>query len=67
MADEAVQKEVADWIDTNVLAENILEYLEEEGFQPTVENAKKLWLDFLGTELHEGIKSVLNHSPAFGN
>lgn len=67
MADETVQKELADWIDTDVIAENILEHLKEEGFEPTVENAKKLWLDFLETELHEGIKGVLNYSPAFGN
>ena len=67
MYSNEVQTEVADYIDTSVLAETILDDLEEEGLQPTVENAKKLWLDFLGTELHEGIRSVLRHSPVFGN
>ena len=67
MYSDEVKAEVAHWIDTTALAEAILDDLAEEGLPPTVENAQKLWLDFLGTELHEGIGSVLRHSPAFRN
>lgn len=41
MADAAVQKELANWIDAEVIAENILEHLEEEGIEPTLENGQK--------------------------
>ena len=67
MYSDEVKAKVADYIDTSVVAEAILDDLEEEGLPPTVENAQKLWLDFLGTELHEGIRGVLRHSPAFRN
>jgi len=43
------------WFDTADLARNILEKLQEEGVEPTVDNAKKVWLDFLLTELNEGL------------
>jgi len=47
------------WFDTAVLARTILELLEEEGAKPTVKNAKAVWLDFLETELSDGlVKSV---------
>ncbi|MBA7699280.1 hypothetical protein ES703_107971 [subsurface metagenome] len=47
------------WFDTAVLARNILETLKEEGAKPTVKNAKAVWLDFLETELPDGlVKSV---------
>ncbi|MBA7703378.1 hypothetical protein ES703_112163 [subsurface metagenome] len=47
--------ELVYWLDTAVLARNILETLEEEGAKPTVENAKAVWLDFLLTELSDGL------------
>ena len=43
------------WFDTATLARNILETLKEEGAEPTVENAKAVWLDFLETELPNGL------------
>ena len=53
-------KELAAWIETKPLAEEILETMEEqEVVEITLENAKKLWLDFLGTELHSGISNSL--------
>jgi len=55
MPDLAIQEQLADWIDANVIAENILEALEEEAVEPTVENAQKVWLDFLYTELGDGL------------
>lgn len=58
--DEQVKNEVAEWIDTAVLAENILEHLEENGVEPTVENAKAVYLDFLGTELSDGLEGSVS-------
>ena len=47
------------WFDTASLARNILGTLEEEGAKPTVKNAKAVWLDFLETELPDGlVKSI---------
>ena len=43
--------ELTDWIDTSVIAEAILEELEEQGVPVTLENAQKVWLDTL-EELH---------------
>lgn len=60
MPDLAVQRQLADWIDANVIAENILERLEEGDVEPTVENAQKVWLDFLYTELGGGLESSVN-------
>lgn len=56
MPDLAVQKQLANWIDANVIAVNILESLEEKEVEPTFENAQKVWLDFL-TELGYGLDS----------
>lgn len=60
MPDVAIQKQLADWIDANVIAENILEALEEEEVEPTFENGQKVWLDFLLTELSDGLESSVN-------
>ena len=51
--------ELADWIETYPIAEHILEELEEEGIEPTLENAKVVWLDFLETELCQTLQSVV--------
>ena len=52
-----IRHELASWIDTEVIAEHILDELEEQGIQPTLENAKTVWLDVLETELCEAIRS----------
>jgi hypothetical protein len=52
---EETQKQVAEWIDTDAIAEAILDVLEDEGIEVTADNAQKVWLDFLGTELNEGL------------
>ena len=44
------------WFDTTVLARCILRELEEQEVEPTIENAKKVWLVFLGTELTDGLE-----------
>ncbi len=45
------------WIDTPTLSRTTLDALQEEDVEPTVENAKKVWLDFLLTELGDGLKN----------
>lgn len=62
---EQVQKdritELADWIDTNVIAEAILDELQDQDIETTVENGKKVWLSVLESELPEAIKSTIRH------
>ena len=48
---------ISRWIDTYVIAEQLVESLEDEEIKPTFENAKKLWLDVLATELGLGIEA----------
>jgi len=43
MEKEQVIEEIADWIDTNVIAEMIVEHLEENGRPVTVQEAKEVW------------------------
>ena len=52
-----ISHELAGWIDTDVIAEHILDELKEQGVSPTLENAKTIWLDVLETELCEAIRS----------
>ena len=52
-----IRSELAGWIDADVIAENILEELEEQGVQSTLDNAKTIWLDVLENELCEAIRS----------
>jgi len=63
MSDE-VQKQLAAWIDANVIAEHILEELEDEDVEPTLENGQQLWLNVLLTELcyalRNSIKAIFN-------
>ncbi|MBA7590673.1 hypothetical protein ES708_32801 [subsurface metagenome] len=53
----SVKHELAGWIETDVIAEHILEELEEQGAQPTLENGKTIWLDVLENELCQAIRS----------
>ena len=52
-----IRHELAGWIDADVIAEHILGELEEQGVQPTLDNAKTIWLDVLESELCEAIRS----------
>ena len=52
-----IRHDLAGWIDTDVIAEHILDELEEQGVQPTLDNAKTIWLDVLENELCDSIKS----------
>ena len=45
-----IKHDLAGWIEADVIAEHILEELEEQGIQPTLDNAKTIWLDVLENE-----------------
>lgn len=47
MSRQQVIEQVADWIDTHVIAEMIVDHLEEHGEDITVERAKEVWLNSL--------------------
>jgi hypothetical protein len=47
MEHEQVVKSIADWIDTQVIAEMIVEHLEENDYPVTLEEAQRVWLDTL--------------------
>ena len=44
---EQVIKEIAAWIDTQVIPEMIVDHLEEAGLSVTVEGAKEVWYNTL--------------------
>jgi len=54
-----VQQKLADWIDSDVIAEHILDELEEHCVPPTLESAKIVWLDVLENGLCEAIRSSI--------
>jgi len=56
---EKVLDELAKWIDPRVIAEAILQELESQEVEQTVANGQKVWLDFLETELSEGLRSSI--------
>ncbi len=51
------KEQLAEWIDTDVIANAISEELEEQGVKPTLENAKTIWLDVLENELPDALRS----------
>ena len=53
----SVKHELAGWIETDIIAEHIIGELEERGLNPTLENARAVWLDVLGNELSQAISS----------
>ena len=54
---EKVLDELAEWIDTSVIAQAILEELEAQEAQPTLENGKTIWLDVLENGLPDALRS----------
>jgi hypothetical protein len=58
-----VKRHLSGWITTEPLLEAILETMEEQkanvSYSEAINNARKLWLDFLKTELHSGISNSL--------
>jgi hypothetical protein len=53
------------WLDSQVLTEALTDELTDNGIEANTDNLAKLWNDFVATELHEGLASVLKFSPAF--
>ena len=51
------KEQLAEWIDTDVIANAISEELEEQGVKPTLENTKTIWLDVLENELPDALRS----------
>jgi hypothetical protein len=51
------ERSIRDWIDTEPIAELLIENLKERDIEPTAEHAKKLWLAAL-EDLNEMIKNV---------
>jgi len=56
---EKVLAELAEWIDPRVIAEAIIEELESQEVEQTVAKGQKVWLDFLESELPEGLRSSI--------
>jgi hypothetical protein len=56
---ETIREKLADWIDTDVLAEHIIDEMKEQDFRITLKYAKKVWLDVLQCELHDAIKNAV--------
>ena len=53
------------WLNTPALTEALTDELTDNGIEASTENLTKLWEDFVATELHDGLASVLKFSPAF--
>ena len=61
MADVSnAKKEFADSIDTDVIAETVFDMLEDEEISLTSENARKVWLDVLYTEMGDAVSRSVN-------
>ena len=56
-----VQEELARWISPQAIAEAVLDELESQGYQQTLENGQAVWLDVLQNELPEGISSSVKY------
>jgi len=56
---EKVLDELAEWIAPGVIAEVILEELESQEVEQTVANGQKVWLDFLESQLPDGLNSSI--------
>lgn len=55
----STEEKLADWIETDVIAEYILDELKEQGVRRTLKCAKKVWLDVLEHELHDAIRNAI--------
>jgi hypothetical protein len=53
----SVKGKLAQWIETEVIAEAVLEELKAHGIKPTLGNGKAIWLDVLQNELPHAISS----------
>lgn len=53
---DTAKKLVAEWLDSKVIAETVVDALQDEAILPTLENAQKVWLDVLYTELGDAVR-----------
>jgi hypothetical protein len=56
---ETIREKLADWIDTDVIADHIIDEMKEQGSRITLKYAKNVWLDVLQCELHDAIKNAV--------
>ena len=56
---EKVREELAEWIDSRVIAEAILDELEDQELELTVANGQRVWLDVLENGLPGAIQSTV--------
>ncbi len=65
MSYKRLKTAVAAWIETYPLAEALVDIMcecaEQPGEEMTLDNAKKLWLNFLETELSDGLKRCVQY------
>jgi hypothetical protein len=54
-----VKVQLKAWLETWPLVEEIIDTMQEQEAEVTLENARKLWLNVLETELHTGISNSL--------
>jgi len=50
------------WLDSGVIADAIIEDLQEQGLSVTVENMKTVWLSFLENEMPIGLRSTIKYT-----
>jgi len=60
---EMIERHLWGWIEERPLVEAILDVMEEQGadvgYKFALHNARKLWLEFLERELHQGLSNTL--------
>ena len=57
MSNANITERLAQWLDTMVIAEHIIEELADVSLTVTLELAQKCWEDFLMCELHHGLQT----------
>lgn len=55
--DKELRAQLSNWIDAGVIADAIIRALEDEQVKADLEKAQAVWLDFLETELPDGLQS----------
>ena len=58
----AARKSFLLWLDSGVIADAIIENLQEQGLSVTVENMKTVWLSFLENEMPSGLRSTIKYT-----
>ncbi len=56
---ETIREKLAAWIDIGVIAEHILDELEDQASSATHENAKFIWLDVVEHDICDTIRDAI--------